>query len=63
MDWIPEELRRESKPTAQTFREWVKQSDLDARVRSDGLTASEREELMSANVCASTPEELSILAR
>jgi transposase len=41
----PEELSREFEPTAQTIHNWVKQTDLDAGVRSDGLTSSEREEL------------------
>ncbi len=43
----PEELSREFEPTAQTIHNWVKQSDLDAGVRSDGLTSSELEELRS----------------
>jgi transposase len=41
----PEELSREFEPTAQTIHNWVKQSDRDAGVRSDGLTPSERDEL------------------
>ena len=41
----PEELSREFEPTAQTIHNWVKQSDVDAGVRSDGLTSLEREEL------------------
>jgi transposase len=41
----PRELSREFEPTAQTIVNWVKQSDLDGGVRSDGLTSSEREEL------------------
>ncbi len=41
----PEELSREFEPTAQTIHNWVKQSDLDTGVRSDGLTSLEREEL------------------
>jgi transposase len=41
----PEELSREFEPTAQTIHNWVKQSDLDGGVRSDGLTSSERDEL------------------
>ena len=40
-----EELSREFEPTAQTIHNWVKQSDLDAGVRSDGLTSLERDEL------------------
>ncbi len=41
----PEELSREFEPTVQTIHNWVKQSDLDAGVRSDGQTSLEREEL------------------
>ena len=41
----PEELATEFEPSAQTIRNWVKQSDLDRGVRHDGLTTSEREEL------------------
>ena len=41
----PEELSREFEPTAQTTHNWVKQADLDAGRRSDGLTTEEREEL------------------
>ena len=41
----PEELSREFEPTAQTIHNWVKQVDVDAGVRSDGLTTEERGEL------------------
>ena len=41
----PEELSREFEPTAQTIHNWVNQSDLDAGVKSDGLTSPERDEL------------------
>ncbi len=41
----PEELSREFEPTAQTIHNWVKQTDLDAGLRGDGLTTEEREEL------------------
>ena len=40
-----EELSREFEPTAQTIYNWVKQSDVDAGIRSDGLTTEERTEL------------------
>jgi transposase len=40
-----EELSKEFEPTAQTIHNGVKQCDLDAGVRSDGLTSSERGEL------------------
>ena len=41
----PEELSREFEPTAQTIHNWVKQTELDAGLRSDGLTTEERAEL------------------
>ena len=41
----PEELSREFEPTAQTIHNWVKQTDINAGVRTDGLTTEEREEL------------------
>ena len=41
----PEELSREFEPTSQTIHNWMKQADVDAGVRSDGLTTQEREEL------------------
>ena len=41
----PEELSREFEPTAQTIHNWVKQTDLDAGLRSDGPTTEGREEL------------------
>ncbi len=49
-EWVkagrtPEELSREFEPTAQTIHNWVRQTDIDAGVRSDGLTSLEREEL------------------
>jgi transposase len=31
--------------SSETLRQWLKQADLDAGVRQDGLTTSEREEL------------------
>jgi transposase len=40
-----EELSREYEPTAQTIHNWVKQADVDAGIRSDGLTTEERSEL------------------
>ena len=39
------ELAREFEPTVETIRQWVKQSELDEGLRSDGLTTGEREEL------------------
>jgi transposase len=41
----PEELSREFEPSAQTIRNWARQADLDAGIRSDGLTTDERAEL------------------
>jgi len=41
----PEELAKEFEPTAQAIRNWVKQADLDAGRRTDGLTSEEQEEL------------------
>jgi transposase len=42
----PESLEKEFEPSAQTIRNWVKQADLDAGRRKDGLTSAEREELV-----------------
>ncbi len=41
----PEELAQEFEPSAQTIRNWLKQTDLDAGRRIDGLTTEERQEL------------------
>lgn len=41
----PEELSREFEPSAEAIRKWVRQSDLDAGRRVDGLTTAEQEEL------------------
>ena len=38
-------LAREFEPSVETIRQWVKQAGLDAGLRSDGLTTTEREEL------------------
>ena len=40
-----DELAREFEPSANAIRQWVKQAALDEGPRSDGLTASEPEEL------------------
>lgn len=42
----PESLSKEFEPSAQAIRNWVRQADLDAGRRSDGLTTAEREELV-----------------
>jgi transposase len=39
------ELAQEFEPTAQTIRNWIRQAELDAGERRDGLSSSEREEL------------------
>ena len=41
----PAEPAREFEPTAQTIQNWVRQADRDQRLREDGLTSDEREEL------------------
>jgi transposase len=41
----PVELSREFECSAQAIRNWVRQADLEAGVREDGLTADEHEEL------------------
>ena len=41
----PEELAQEFEPTAQTIRNWIRQAELDAGERQDGLSNLEREEL------------------
>jgi transposase len=41
----PESLEREFGLSAQTVRNWARQSDLDTGRRTDGLTTDEREEL------------------
>ena len=39
------ELAREFEPSEQTLRTWVKQAEVDAGRRTDGLTTEERTEL------------------
>jgi len=41
----PEELADEFEPTAQSIRNWVSQSQLDAGDRIDGLTRGDRQEM------------------
>ena len=41
----PESLAAEFEPTAQTIRNWMRQGDIDAGRRHDGLTTEERTEL------------------
>ena len=41
----PEQLSRDLGCSAQAIRNWVRQADLDAGRRTDGLTTAEREEL------------------
>jgi transposase len=42
----PEELAKEFEPTAQTIRNWIRQSELDHGQRQDGLTRDEKAELV-----------------
>jgi transposase len=41
----PHELAREFEPSGETIRQWVKQAELDAGERQDGLTSDEKTEL------------------
>ena len=41
----PDELAKEFEPTAQTIRNWIKQSELEHGQRQDGLTSDEKAEL------------------
>jgi transposase len=41
----PNELAREFEPSGETIRQWVKQAELDAGERTDGLTSVEKAEL------------------
>lgn len=41
----PNELAREFEPSGETIRQWVKQAELDAGERTDGLTREEKTEL------------------
>ena len=41
----PEELAKEFEPSANAIRGWVRQAELDAGLRSDGLTSAQLEEL------------------
>lgn len=41
----PQQLAKEFEPSAQAFRNWVTQADLDSGRRDDGLTSDERDEL------------------
>ena len=39
------QLAKEFEPCAQTIRNWIKQAEIDAGERDDGLTTDEKEEL------------------
>jgi transposase len=41
----PEELADEFEPTAQSIHSWVRQAQLDAGARTDGLTGDDRQEM------------------
>lgn len=41
----PNELAREFEPSAETIRNWIKQAEIDAGQRHDGLTTAEKQEL------------------
>ena len=42
----PVELAREFEPSAESIRQWVKQAEIDAGERPDGLTSDEKQELV-----------------
>ena len=42
----PDELAQEFEPTAQTIRNWIKQTELDNGQRQDGLSRDEKAELV-----------------
>lgn len=42
----PQQLAKEFEPSAQAIRNWVKQADLDQGLRDNGLTTTERDELL-----------------
>lgn len=44
-DWSVAQVARDFDLTETAVRAWVKQADLDAGARTDGLTSDEREEL------------------
>ena len=41
----PNELAREFEPSGETIRQWVKQAELDAGQRQDGLTTDQKAEI------------------
>ncbi len=41
----PEQLAQEFEPSAQTIRNWVRQTARDGGQRADGLTSAERDEI------------------
>ena len=41
----PNELAREFEPSGETIRQWVKQAELDAGQRQDGLTTDQKVEI------------------
>ena len=47
----PNELAREFEPSGETIRQWVKQAELDAGQRQDGLTTDQKSEIAKLRVC------------
>ena len=43
----PNELAREFEPSGETIRQWVKQAELDAGQRQDGLTTDQKAKIPS----------------
>ena len=46
----PNELAREFEPCGETIRQWVKQAELDAGQRQDGLTTDQKAEIAKLRI-------------
>ena len=46
----PIELAREFEPSGETIRQWVKQAELDAGQRQDGLTTDQKAEIAKLRI-------------